>query len=581
MPTNTADIRPYLTSAYNDEELTTLCADYFRDVYDNFTTGMTKTQKIQLLLDHCQRRDLMTNLLAALERDRPDQYRNRFGPAVVEPSPATAPPGRDPRQVFISHAHEDAEFAHRLAADLRTRGWRVWIAPDSIRHGEMWVEAISRGLEESSVFVLVLTEAAVRSRWVKSEANVAIEMEHRGKLRFVPLEVSSRDVPAFWSAYQFVPFRGQYQDALMALILELEQISSSGERTVQSGSTTGTRSKTLPASISIETLGGVATPLLRKGTFLPATVTQVFSTAEDNQAEVEVVLVFGDNRMARDNRLIGNFRLIGIPPAPRGVPQIRVEVSVDKNMILMVTATDQATQRTENLGARNLGDCEPPKITDPLPSQTGSAQTQIGYGDINDLFGGGADFSDFFGTIFGGMSANSSRPNVKAAERAVEISLEEAASGTQRLVEYGGRRLEVRIPPGVRTGTKVRCTPNKAAPGKFFYLAISVEKHPLFIRNGNDLHLTLPVSAKVAEKGGQVRVPGLKKGDAYLLSLPPKTRQGASFRLAGTGIPDLKTSLHGDMIVSIEVFDPRKTQIDTQQRRDMIIKSLNGMNIED
>ena len=106
-------------------------------------------------------------------------------------------------------------------------------------------------------------------------------------------------------------------------------------------------------------------------------------------------------------------------------------------------------------------------------------------------------------------------------------------------------------------------------------------EHPLFIRNGNDLHLTLPVSAKVAEKGGQVRVPGLKKGDAYLLSLPPKTRQGARLRLAGTGIPDLKTSLHGDMIVSIEVFDPRKTQIDTQQRRDMIIESLNGMNIED
>jgi hypothetical protein len=121
MPTNTADIRQYLTSSYSDEELITLCADYFRDVYDNFAVGMTKTAKIQLLLDHCQRRDLMPNLLAALERDRPEQYRNRFGPAVVEPSPATAPPGRDPRQIFISHAHEDAEFAHRLAADLRAR----------------------------------------------------------------------------------------------------------------------------------------------------------------------------------------------------------------------------------------------------------------------------------------------------------------------------------------------------------------------------------------------------------------------------------------------------------------------------
>ncbi len=118
MTTDTADIRQYLTSAYSDEELTTLCADYFRDVYDTFAAGMTKTGKIQLLLDHCQRRELIPNLLSALERDRPEQYRKRFQQPVAEPRPAPAPRGRDPRQVFISHAHEDAEFAHRLAADL-------------------------------------------------------------------------------------------------------------------------------------------------------------------------------------------------------------------------------------------------------------------------------------------------------------------------------------------------------------------------------------------------------------------------------------------------------------------------------
>ena len=122
MATDTTDIRQHLTSAYSDEELTTLCFDYFRDVYDNFAVGMTKTAKIHLLLDHCQRRDLMPNLLAALERDRPDQYRKRFGQAVVEPSSAQPPPKRNPRQVFISHAHEDAEFARRLAADLDARG---------------------------------------------------------------------------------------------------------------------------------------------------------------------------------------------------------------------------------------------------------------------------------------------------------------------------------------------------------------------------------------------------------------------------------------------------------------------------
>ncbi len=81
---DTADIRPYLTSAYSDEEITVLCTDYFRDVSDNFATGMTKGQKIQLLLDHCQRRELIPNLFAALQKDRPEQYRRQFGQVAVE-----------------------------------------------------------------------------------------------------------------------------------------------------------------------------------------------------------------------------------------------------------------------------------------------------------------------------------------------------------------------------------------------------------------------------------------------------------------------------------------------------------------
>ena len=104
----------------------------------------------------------MPNLLAALERDRPDQYRKRFGSGGRRnPVPRATAARRDPRQVFISHAHEDAEFAHRLAADLAARGWRVWIAPDSIRPGEKWVDAINRGLEECGVFLVALTPAAV------------------------------------------------------------------------------------------------------------------------------------------------------------------------------------------------------------------------------------------------------------------------------------------------------------------------------------------------------------------------------------------------------------------------------------
>jgi formylglycine-generating enzyme len=144
---NTADIRQFLTEAFNDEELTTLCFEYFPEVHDNFALGMTKAQKVLLLLDYCQRREIIPNLIAALQRARPGQYEKRFPQAPkAEARPEPALSVRDPKQVLISHAHEDAEFAHRLAGDLQKRGWRAWIAPDSIRPGEKWVDAIERGL---------------------------------------------------------------------------------------------------------------------------------------------------------------------------------------------------------------------------------------------------------------------------------------------------------------------------------------------------------------------------------------------------------------------------------------------------
>jgi hypothetical protein len=125
---------------------------------------------------------------------------------------------RDPKQVFISHAHEDAELTHRLAGDLQQQGWRVWIAPDNIAPGEKWVDAIGRGLDGSGVFVLVLTPAAVASKGVQSETSIAIELQHEGQLQIVPLDLQSCNVPTMWQAYQRVPFRGQYEDDLAILL---------------------------------------------------------------------------------------------------------------------------------------------------------------------------------------------------------------------------------------------------------------------------------------------------------------------------------------------------------------------------
>src|SRR3712207_3426714 len=96
-----------------------------------------------------------------------------------------------------------------------------------------------------------------------------------------------------------------------------------------------------PLTLSIETLGRVATPLIERNTTIPTKKSQVFSTAADNQTQVEIHVVQGERPMVEDNKSLGKFILDGIPPAPRGVPQIEVTFDIDANGILHVTAQDK------------------------------------------------------------------------------------------------------------------------------------------------------------------------------------------------------------------------------------------------
>ena len=226
MPTsNPADIRRFLMQFFDDDELTELCFDYFPEVNQEFTTGMAKGRKVQLLIAYCLQRGRMPDLMGALERERSKLYERHLSAAAgfkshVVQQPTSKP--RNRRQVFISHAHQDRSFAQQLADDLRTRGWQVWSALDSIRPGEKWVEAISRGLAESGIFVLVMTPHAVNSRWVQSETNVAIGLEHQDEMRLLPLEVESATPPPMWQAYQWISFRENYQAGLQQLFQELQ-----------------------------------------------------------------------------------------------------------------------------------------------------------------------------------------------------------------------------------------------------------------------------------------------------------------------------------------------------------------------
>src|SRR4029078_2182698 len=104
-----------------------------------------------------------------------------------------------------------------------------------------------------------------------------------------------------------------------------------------------------PLSLGVETLGGVMTKLIERNTTIPNKKKEVFSTAADNQPSVEIHVLQGEREMAKDNRTLGKFHLVGIPPAPRGMPKVEVTFDIDANGIAHVSAKDLGTGKEQKI----------------------------------------------------------------------------------------------------------------------------------------------------------------------------------------------------------------------------------------
>ena len=172
------------------------------------------------------------------------------------------------------------------------------------------------GLDKKDIKEIVMVGGSTRVPLVQEEVKKAFGKE-------LNKSVNPDEVVAIGAAIQGAVIKGDVKDVLLLDVT--------------------------PLSLGIETLGGVMTKIIEKGTTIPVKKNQVFSTAEDNQSAVTIHVLQGEREFARDNKSLGQFNLEGIPAAPRGVPQIEVEFDIDANGILTVSAKDKATGKAQNI----------------------------------------------------------------------------------------------------------------------------------------------------------------------------------------------------------------------------------------
>jgi hypothetical protein len=293
-------------------------------------------------------------------------------------------------QVFISYRRDDSEgYAGRLYDRLSAHfgDERMFMDVDTIEPGVDFVQEIEKAVNSCDVLLaligphwLTTTDKQGKLRLENPEDFVRLEIAaalERG-IRVIPILVQGASMPQSFALPEnlrplarrnaielsYSRFHTDVDRIIRAIERAIEAADEdlfTSERKSGEGEKLGElnvepvgdfSAEILSETLSIETLGGIATPIIERGTPIPSRKSMIFSTAADGQTQVEIHLLRGERSMAADNTSLAKFILDGIPPAPRGLPQIEVTFDIDANGILKATAQDKASGRIQHITAK-------------------------------------------------------------------------------------------------------------------------------------------------------------------------------------------------------------------------------------